>query len=83
MCCPPTLRTDAAVLLALLVVVHDEQRRPAHAPMNGRPSALEVIAPVSLSYMFTCTVVARSRLCCPLMLRTSQATMADDDLRMP
>jgi hypothetical protein len=42
--------------------------RPAHAPLNGRPSALEVIAPASLSYMFTCTDVARPRLRRPLML---------------
>jgi hypothetical protein len=65
------------------LLVHDEQKHPAHAPLNGRPSALEVIAPVSLSYMFTCTDVARPRLRRPLMLRTSQATMADDTVRIP
>ncbi len=29
------------------LLVHDEQRCPAHAPLNGRPSALKVIAPTS------------------------------------
>ncbi len=68
-----------------VLLIHDEQRCPAHALLNGRPSALEVSAPTSLSYMFTCTNVARPCLLCPLMLRvrTSQATMADNDLRMP
>jgi hypothetical protein len=47
-CATPALLADTAVLLSLLVVVHGGRRRPAHAQLNCRPSALEVIAPTSL-----------------------------------
>ena len=82
-CAAPKLLTDLAVfLLAPLVSVHDGLLHLAHAPLNCRPSALEVIVPSSLTYMFTCTCVACPRLRPPLMLLTSPATMADDTLCM-
>ena len=57
-------------------------RRGVPHPLNCRPSALEVMAPASLSYMFTCTGCARPRLRSPLMLLTLLSTMADDALRI-